>query len=81
MGCCGSKPAPKPQVTTKEMKSSTVKVSGVNNIRLPAPLAAPYPNDQVDIQKYLGEHCQEGQIIRPGTEIVPLHLNSMVVKN
>ncbi|MEL6702567.1 MAG: hypothetical protein AAFO58_12950 [Pseudomonadota bacterium] len=60
------------------MKSSTVKVSGTNNIRLPAPLTTPYPNDQVDIQKYLGEHCQEGQVIQPGNEIVPHNLSEMV---
>ena len=79
MGCCGSKPAPR-QEAPKTMKNSTIKVSGTNNIRLPAPLSTPYPNDQVDIQKYLGEHCQEGTIIQPGQEIVPQNLNEMVTK-
>ena len=80
MGCCGSKPKPLEQRAPKTMKNSSIKVSGVNNIRLPAPLATPYPNDQIDIQKYLGEHCQEGTIIQPGQEIVPQNLNQMVSK-
>ena len=78
MGCCGSKQEPRREPAPKTMKSSTVKVSGTNNIRLPAPLTTPYPNDQVDIQKYLGEHCQERNIIQPGQEIVPHNLSEMV---
>ena len=80
MGCCGTKAEQRPVEAPKQMKSSTVKVSGTNNIRLPAPLTTPYPNDQVDIQKYLGEHCQEGTIIQPGHEIVPHNLSEMVTK-
>ena len=80
MGCCGSKEKPVQRNVPKQMKNSTIKVSGSNNIRLPAPLAAPYPNDQVDIQKYINNHCQEGTIIQPGQEIVPMNLNEMVAK-
>ena len=75
MGCCGSKKTP--ETIPNTMRSSTVKLGGANNIRLPKPLASPYPNDQVDIKKYLDEHCQEGEIYQPGEEIVPKNLNEM----
>ena len=70
MGCCGSKKVPMNTVP-KKLAGSQVKVSGSNNIRLPAPLAPPYPNDAIDIEKYIGHHMQEGQVIQPGKEIVP----------
>ena len=77
MGCCGSKNK-KPELANNSNQNdgtkSQIKFSGSNNIRLPAPLASPYPHDQIDVQKYLGDYCEEKPIYEPDRELVPQDL-------
>lgn len=56
---------------------SSVRTGGSNNIRLPRPLKMPYPNEEIDIQKYLEGQLQEGTVKQPEKEIVPMNLNDM----
>ena len=79
MGCCGSKEKEvQSQVIRPDNHNrSTVKTAGSNNIRLPKPLKAPYPNDEIDVQKYLTGQLREGTVIQPDQDVVPMNLNEM----